>query len=159
MRWTALLKSTMWKRVGLWREERVGAHWSSSWYTFSLEASLPTAIVWTDRYQSSVCHKQNGQRESCVWFWPIHDASLAFFSRHRSSLFPDHVRLIFAQPCFRDSPAISEPEASYSLLGVGVCTQPEILKYSSTTHKNLFKIIIFLPIFEVFFIVRLSSKY
>lgn len=46
MRCTALLKSTVWKRVAAVERGSIGAHWSSSCYTFSLEASLPTAIVW-----------------------------------------------------------------------------------------------------------------
>lgn len=52
------------KRLGAVERGSVGAYWSSSWYTFSLEASLPTTIVWTDHYQSSVCHQQNGQHET-----------------------------------------------------------------------------------------------
>ena len=41
------------KRLGAVERGSVGAYWSSSWYTFSLEASLPTTIVWTDRLSSA----------------------------------------------------------------------------------------------------------
>ena len=67
------------KRLGAVERGSVGAYWSSSWYTFSLEASLPTTIVWTDHYQSSDCHQQNGQHETRVWFWWIHDVCRLLF--------------------------------------------------------------------------------
>lgn len=83
------------KRLGAVERGSVGAYWSSSWYTFSLEASSPTTIVWTDHYQSSVSHQQNGQHELACDFGES-TMSVAFFSRRRGSLFTDHVRLILA---------------------------------------------------------------
>lgn len=121
---------------------------------YLLIGSIITYRNSVDHYQSSVCHQKNGQCESLVWFWclsPSFPPSRLPLPRSRAAYFC--LTLFSRQPYY-----LRTWKKLLSFCGWSLHQTPNF-KIFFHNPNNFIKILIFLPIFEVFFIVRLSSKY